>query len=404
MTLSDAVFWSKVVARLLLFSAILLVGGYYGYQYWVSISTPQSVIFQPDNACGLLPNLEIEQLPGVDVSGAQIKVESISSALPDVPFIAYVYRIDSKGETFATQNRALEIAEAFRFKPDSYTKPSPDKYQWRDEYLLRTLTIDAASLNFTLQKDQTTIPGIPNNNLPSKIRAVEVAKTMLTAGKVLTDDLSNAEAFVYPVIYKNGVPSEVSAIENAQLVRVDLQKKTKVLYFDRRILKTGFTTPSRIDFVQYLKTPPQGNESEYYREYTAPRVGKTPYTSNVQVYIHNQNGGIENGAFYIYYQNWNTEEFPCGTYRIIPPSEAVKKIGEGKGKIVLLTEKGGDTLLPHSVQKVTEIEIFKIQLAYYETPEQQNFLQPIYVATGQVKFSDTTLGEIGIYIEAIDQQ
>ena len=70
--------------------------------------------------------------------------------------------------------------------------------------------------------------------------------------------------------------------------------------------------------------------------------------------------------------------------------------------MVYLNDKNGDTVAPYKPRKVSKFTILDLALGYYDAPEEQEFLQPIYVFIGEATFSDGRLGRFYFYLPAID--
>lgn len=408
MTLTETVFWTKIASRFFILGIVLLVGGYYGYLYFINIGRTPDLIFRANYACGTLPVVDIEEQPGIDISNIQIKVDALSSALPaDIPYISYVYKLDVKGETFKTRDDAFAIATQLNFvAEDAQKTPGSTTYTWRNKLKRNSLSIDTANLNLTYVYDEATIPSAPNLKLPATtFSAPELAQNVLSALGLYTSDFANGKAFALPVTMTGGKSYQAKSLEKAQLLRVDLQKTNTVIAYDRGIVSTTYAGPKNIDFEGFLELAPEdGTSDKKYYQYTTRRIGKTPETSNVQVYLRDQSGNANDGVHQVIFNNWKVEDRPCGTYTLIRPADAVSRIQKGEGKIVLLVENGGDTLQPPVPPAIESISLDKIELFYYETMTAQPFLQPIYVATGEVIFQTKSRGSIAIYVPAIDYQ
>ena len=184
---------------------------------------------------------------------------------------------------------------------------------------------------------------------------------------------------------RNGKSYLSKSLDDAQLVRVDFQKVNPLLIYSKSILSPTFSTSSQIDFVGFIALAlKKGDADTSFAKFYARRVGQTPNTANVQIYLRDQNGTPANSLQQLVYNNWKVESTPCGTYLIIRPSDAISKIAKGEGTIVYLIEKGGDPLQPSTTQTVKDVNLYDMELVYYEANRIQPYLQPIYVATGEV--------------------
>lgn len=408
MTLTETVFWSKIATKFTGAFVVLLVVGYYAYLYVLTITTTVDQVFRPNNKCGVLPQITIEAQEGASYGNATFQVVALSSSLPDnfqkAPLITYVYRTDVKGETFETRDFAYSIAEDLKFKTAVEHAAGSTVYVWKNPELKSNLTFNTDTFNFTYTRDVSVLPKVPNNDLPATtFRAPEFAANYLRAIGLYTGELATGRSFAYPVIMSAGKPYLAKSLDSAQLVRVDFQKVTPLLFYDKAVTSPTYNSPTLIDFVAFIDLAKKKTSNDLiYEKFFARRVGKTPETANVQVYMRNQNGQPAEGLQQLVYNNWKIDEIPCGTYLVTRPSAAIKKISNGEGTIVYLISKGGDPLQPKTTEKPRDINLYNLELAYYEANNVQAFLQPIYVATGEVVFENGARGDIAIYVPAID--
>ena len=103
-----------------------------------------------------------------------------------------------------------------------------------------------------------------------------------------------------------------------------------------------------------------------------------------------------------YYNEIDPES--TATYPLIPISQAWESIKQGKGIISNVTPKGANPFVEYETTTVQNILINDIYLAYYETPKEQKYLQPIYVFEGNYKTQGTQGGDITIYFPAVAGQ
>lgn len=406
MTLTETVFWSKILSKFAGVFVVLIVVGYYAWLFVLTITRTPDDIFAPDNKCGVLPELNIEAQAGVILSSPVYQVDALKPVLPNsnVPRIGYVYAIDIKGETFRTRDISLALAKDLSFSSPVVHEPGSTIYQWKNTNLKSTLTFNTNTFNFTYIREPSVLPKVPNILLPATTyRAPEIAANYLRSLGLFTDEFGNGRSFAYPVIMSQNVPAYAKAIEYAQLIRVDFQKTNKLLVYNEVLDLQPYKAGTNIDFRAFIteQRKTQQNGIKFVQK-VIRRVGKTPTTSNVQVYMRDQSGNPSTGLQQLIYNNWNVEDLPCGTYKIIPPSVIITSLAEGKGIVVYLEEKGGDPLRPSTSLPVKTINLYELELVYYEANEIQSYLQPIYVATGETIFENGSKGDIAIYIPAID--
>jgi hypothetical protein len=406
MTLTETVFWSKIASKFFAVVVVLLIGGYYGYLYYKTITTPPEAVFRASYKCGVLPKLDIVAQPGVVYGNAKIAVEAVRSSLPSVPLITYVYKIDITGETFETRDQAFRLATQLGFDKNAVEKvPGSTTYSWTDTKRRAQLKVDTATLNFTYTHDDVVLPKVPNLQLPPTLfRAPDFAKNYLSSIGRFSSEMRTGEKYAYPVTLNNGKVTSARSLDTAQLVRVDYQKSLTLLVYDLAITAPTYSGPtSNIDFESFHKKYVPGEEiPKGHKVFAARRVGQTPITANVQVYFKDQSGDPATGIHQLIYNNWNIEEKPCGTYPILTAADALSEISLGKGFITYLKETAGDPLANAPTKPIKEIRLYQMELQYYEANTVQQFLQPIYIAQGEATFEDGSRGEIAIYYPAVN--
>ncbi|MCC7304329.1 hypothetical protein IT418_02880 [bacterium] len=406
MTLTETVFWTKIASKFAGVFVVLIVVGYYAYLYVLTITRTPDQVFRADNKCGALPPVEIIAQEGVSYGDAKIQVVALGPSLPNskVPLISYIYKIDVKGETFQTRDQAFALAEDLNFETPVEHTAGSTVYTWRNPKKSSTLTFNTDTLNFSYIRDAAVLPKIPNLGLPATtFRAPELAANYLRSLGLYSQEFADGEAFAYPVAMVLNQPVLAKSIDVAQLIRVDFQKVQSLLVYDRNILSPTFDASQGINFVGFLDSMEAiGEKDPRWVQYFARRVGRTPETANLQVYMRNQNGNPSESLQQLFYNNWKVEDRPCGSHLITRPSDAISKIAAGEGTIVYAIEKGGDPLQPKTSSPLKEINLYKLELAYYEANKIQEFLQPIYVATGEVVYENGARGDIAIYVPAID--
>lgn len=89
------------------------------------------------------------------------------------------------------------------------------------------------------------------------------------------------------------------------------------------------------------------------------------------------------------------------TYPLISVAQAWEAISTGNGIVANVTPKGANPFTDYVAVPVQDILVNDIYLAYYETPNAQKYLQPIYVFEGNYKTTGTQGGDITIYFPAV---
>jgi len=398
MTLLEAAFWTKIFSRVFIVGVVLFVVGYYVYMAVYRSVAGNNRVFKPDFACGTLPPVRMPPSE-YNTAGIEIKIEAEKEALPDIPPIAYVYKLDIMGEVFSTRQKAETIAKQLGFKDYPPQKPKDTEYLWQDPINRRFLKMDTSTLNFQYNYVEGVVPPIPNINLPPIAQAPMYAKNILSRLGLYTKDLDTGKVYTYANTISGVNIAETSSLQTAHTVRVDFQKSAVLLRYDKRILTANLK--SIPDFLKFADSENHDIEERYLKEYTALRVSSKPYTGNISVYLKGQTGDLLETLQRIDYNNWKIETLPCGTYPIARPSEALVALKGGRGSLAYIYEKYGDRLSNARVPNIKSISIFTMKLVYLETEERQSFLQPIYLAEGEAKLENGTVGYVGFYIPAV---
>jgi len=233
MTLTETIFWTKILSKYIGGGMVLVVIGYFVYGY--IFITNENKIISPDYACGMIIAPEIIVQEGIKMANAEIQVKALRSALPDknVPRIAYVFEIDIKGETFTTRDKARRLANNLDFEPDIVThEPGSTMYEWNNLKNKSTLKYNTATDNFTFYKNESELPEAPNLDLPATLfKAPEFATGYLSGLGIYSSEFVNGKSYPYPVVMKNGIPYSAKSLDEAELLRIDFQKVTPLLFY-----------------------------------------------------------------------------------------------------------------------------------------------------------------------------
>jgi hypothetical protein len=283
-------------------------------------------------------------------------------------------------------------------------------YDWTDTANSRTLKIRAADLNVELDTDFTKPGAYPlDQALPTDDEAKSIAGSVLRAAGLMPTDYADQQPSTTLIkIEQDGSLSEAKAKVDADLIRVDYERRKPIISFPSNV--AGASTMKDIlekeKFTStVLKKITDAGTIEYYN-FTALLVPKEVQKSNISVYVGPQNTGIKyqnlTNVYKIDYTNFYIQDLPCGTYELIPRSQALQIVQKGGGSLVYLNEKNGDTVKPYTPRVVTKFTVYQIQLKYYDALEPSKFLQPVYVIYGEATFDNGLLGEFYYYVPAIN--
>jgi hypothetical protein len=98
---------------------------------------------------------------------------------------------------------------------------------------------------------------------------------------------------------------------------------------------------------------------------------------------------------------WEINPDSSATYPIITVEEAWNAISSGRGVVSSVAPKNVNVFLPYIPVRVESILVDNIYLAYYDHPQLQTYLQPIYVFDGKYTTKGTEGGEITLYFPAV---
>lgn len=298
------------------------------------------------------PTVDFGKLPKIkfpeqgDLPELSFQLETIEGALPSFSTIGKVYFMPRRGPGLLALDRAKERARSMGFtsQPEAV---SDIFYRWRTGTEPATiLEININTLNFHLRYAYEEDPTLlTDKNIPTNERAAAEAKSFLQHNNYLSDDLAEGSAeFAY---FRFLTPNLVSAISlseadfvRANLFRADLD--------DLKILP-----PNPVDsLVSFLFS---GSRERW------KRIVEVKYT----------------------YAPIDRETF--ATYPLKPVNTAWQEIQGREGFIANLGQNEGG-----------RITIRAVYLAFYDSSEEQNFLQPVYVFEGDRNFFG--------YVPAIDPQ
>lgn len=98
---------------------------------------------------------------------------------------------------------------------------------------------------------------------------------------------------------------------------------------------------------------------------------------------------------------WDLTDENDASYPIVTVQEAWKRILAGKGVVSSVRPRNFNPFDSIASPPVERILINSVYLAYYETPEFQKFLQPIYVFEGKYTMGGSDGGDIVLYYPAL---
>jgi len=288
----------------------------------------------PTVGFGILPELKFNEQSSAN-KASTYKLETATGSLPQFPDRAKVFFMpqSSLGLLADAQGRQIASKYDFIFEPQVL---SSRVYRWtKSQPLESVLQLDLQTQNFKFTTDYLARPELlTNNQLPDNFEAVNQVKSMLQQVNLLAEDLATASG---EVVYKKTAGGELVdalSFSDADYLAVNLNR-----------------TP--IDG-QYRMYSPAGYQGSIY----ALLVGSL---SGNDAVLHLEN-------------NYHPVDYSLvHTYPLRSVQSAWKLVQNGEAYVA---DKG----------KSDEAVIRKVTLAYYDSFEEQEYLQPIYVFAGDDGF------------------
>jgi hypothetical protein len=363
----------------------------------------------PNYLCGLLPELTIE---GLDVTGdIDYRVETTSGGIPDLPEVVNVFKYDHPGQSLFALQEAQQTSELLKFDKTKFTRTSSTEYKWTDSLTKRTLIIEVSNQNIDMTTDFND-PSVNTHSgsLPSEEKAKEIALNYLQTASILTSDFAAGPKITHLIqIGSDGSLSKAPSISEADLIRVDFTRARDLITIDPELVEAaelGSTLQTELEEIDPSTITTDASGSKEVKRYPTHVFNNSPYFGNISVLV----GGMkdtntrEYQVYGLEYRNWVIPVLPCGTYKLISAQEAVRRVQSGEAALTYLLEDRGDEIIPYEAKKVSSMTILEITLGYYDDWERQEYLQPVYVVSGDAQFDNGVFGKFYYYIPAIDYE
>ncbi len=412
MTLTEAAFWTKRFGVI-----VLAVFAIFGIVVIVILSSQNSNVLpqyiSPNYACTekkeefLTNKLEIPTLELASGSGMYFELQTDSGLVDALPEIINVYEFENPTQSLSSQADAKALAAKLGFSSEKITRNGTESYSWSDTN--RTLTVYAKNLNFKLATSTAYIKKVAQNgSMPTEQEAKSIATNFLRSIGFSSIDYSNGTPTTTLIsVNPDGSYSEAGSLSEAELIRVDFNRD-----------KSMITIPSNVvgaeamvnDYKKRLGEPDTestviNDEKINIYTFNTAVTFLNPTESNISVYVGVQADKSDKYLSSIYqidYTYWPIAESACGTYDLVSPNTAIEKVQAGEASLVSLIDINGDTVTDYTPRSVKKFTIMYVNLTYFESVQEQTYLQPVYVVSGEVIFSNDTKGEFDFYYPAID--
>lgn len=310
--------------------------------YWRATHPPPPP--PPTVGFGILPALAF---PNQDATNrpSSYRLETATGGLAEFPDRAKVFFMPKPTVSLLTDQEAKELAAKFGFVFEPQILNSRT-YRWnKNQPLQTTFDLDIINHHFELTTDYQSRPELLiDNSLPTNFEAVRQVKTFLTTGQLLPSDVATASGEITPLKSLGGELVEAVSLSDADFLQVDLNRYP-------------------IDG-EYRMFSPEG-----YRGVISALLSGS---------LRGRDAVVD-----LQYKYNEVDYFQYHTYPLRTSTEAWRVLQAGEGFVV-----NGNEVETAVIRSVT--------LGYYDSFEEQEYLQPIYVFEGDNNF-------IG-YVPAIDPE
>lgn len=344
LSLTDAAYVSRNIIK---YGAIVLVALIVGRTFFTAFAAYWKATHPPDPApptvgFGILPALEFPEKE-LDEKPKAYQLETATGGFQEFPDRAKVYLMFRSVASLLDDQTAKEVASSFNFvfAPESI---GSETYRFtKSDPLQSTFQINTRTLDFSLDTDFLSRSELLlNSEVMDQAKGVSLVKSTLTSANLLPSDVATASG---EGVYLKALGEDLStalSYSDADYLQVDLNRNP-------------------ID--------------DKYRSYTKDGTKGT---------IHAVLSGAFSGKDSIVQMDYNFQEIDYSqveTYPIRTAKSAWQVLQSGEGYVV---KKGDyDTAV-----------IRTVVLGYYESPEEQDYFQPIYVFEGDGGFMG--------YVPAVD--
>lgn len=419
MTLTEAAFWTKRVGVILaglvgIFIIVVIIFSGRG-------TDPPTPYVTATCACTetkeefLENKLEIPSLEVNSDSENVFEVQTDTGRIDNLSAleIINVHKYKVKEQRLDAQLKAKEIASALGFEPESIHRKGTTGYVWSNSETRKSLEVNARTLNFQMNTSSSYVREVAKENpLPTENEAISLAKNAVRRLGILEstynyNEANNIETFLID-INPDGTYSEAASLAEAELIKVDLHKSRPMISIRDDIQNSQAMVNSlNRNLGEPLEDEIVVNDKRItVYNYSTVVTYSNPSDSNISIYVgpEDDNDRLLPQIYRIDFTYWPIEAESCGTYELVSPAYAIDRVQEGAGSLVYLNDINGDEIEPYQPRSVNTYIIYDIAVAYYESREQLNFLQPIYVITGETEFKNGERGEFHIFYPAINYE
>lgn len=331
-TLTEIAYWSRATIKygifflvFLLLARFIWITGWKAYrQFYPKPPSPPTVSF------GKLPSLAFPTAQP-NSSALQFSLELPSGELPKITTVVTVYVIQPRKAYLGVVDQARTIAKALRFT-NGEEAVSPTVYRFFHDKTDAVLEINIITGTFSISSSLYKNPELLLLRPPSQEAAAANIRNYLTNAKLFPEDFMNGKTAAIYARNENDTLTPAISLSEGQFVRVDFFRQN----YDNFQIVTPYPNRSNVWFVVSGATDERlivGGEYHYF----------------------------------------SIDATNTATYPIKTASVAWEELKTGKGVYVSLPSNNS-------------VVVRRVYLAYYDTPEYQEFLQPVFVFEGDNGF------------------
>lgn len=281
--------------------------------------------------------------PEEAVKPTSYRLETASGSLPDFPDRMTVFEMPQPETSLLADQQAKDFAKRAGFQASPQVMGSR-LYRWtKNKPMQTTFDLDIVNYHFELTTDFLSRPELlVDTSFPTNFEAVNQVKSYLSSIDLVPSDVATASGEITPLKSLGGKLSKAVSLSDADFLRIDLNR-----------------TP--ID--------------SQYRMFT-----NNGYQGTVAAIISGTGRGRESIVDLKYNYN-RVDYYSAETYPIITAMNAWQILQAGEGYIVNTKDMVGNQVAPSDTATIRTV-----QLGYYDSFEEQPYLQPIYVFEGDNDF------------------
>jgi hypothetical protein len=318
----------------------------------------------PTASFGKLPPLKFVEKP-INTTKPKYSLNTTTGKLPKgFPDRMNVYKTVAPQASFMEGSTAIENAGYLGFgNYDLSSDLKGDFYTWRKLSTASTLEIDLRTKVLRLNTDITRNTNAYPPGFIDEYSAISQAKTLFQSLGRFKDGL-----------YPNGTSTVSYGSVKGNLITKPITNR------DRQL--------AMVDFFRQI--------GDY------PVLGPDPKKGLLHAIIRNPTGTptpLNSPIVEAYF--WEIELASDATYSILSIEDAWNIVKQHKGVITHVREKDYNPFEKWSPKTVDTILVDNVYLAYYDTYERQDLIQPIYVFEGKYQSRSTPGGDVTIYYPAI---